>query len=56
MQQAQLEHPREVIDGDMSMTAFFEYLDGHPATTTLARALSDVVMLRTCGASSGRAA
>jgi hypothetical protein len=35
------------------MTAFFEYLDHHAATTDLAKALADVVMLRTSGARSG---
>jgi len=37
-------------DRSMSMTAFFEYLHDHKATTDLARALADVTMLRTTGA------
>lgn len=34
----------------MSMTAFFEYLHDHEATTDLAKALADAAMLRTIGA------
>jgi hypothetical protein len=34
----------------MSVTAFFGYLHEHDATTDLAKALGEVVMLRTCGA------
>jgi hypothetical protein len=32
------------------MTAFFEYLHDHDATTDLAKALADVAMLRAIGA------
>jgi hypothetical protein len=34
----------------MSVTAFFDYLHEHDATTALAQAIGQVVMLRTCGA------
>ena len=34
----------------LSMTAFFEYLQDHTASTDLAKALGEVVMLRTSGA------
>jgi hypothetical protein len=34
----------------MSVTAFFDYLHEHDATTNLSRALGEIVMLRTCGA------
>jgi hypothetical protein len=34
----------------MSVPAFFDYLHDHDATTDLAKALGEVVMLRTCGA------
>lgn len=34
----------------LSITAFFEYLQDHNATTDLAKALGEVVMLRTSGA------
>jgi hypothetical protein len=34
----------------MSVTAFFDYLGEHNATTGLAKALGEIVMLRTCGA------
>jgi hypothetical protein len=36
----------------MSVTAFFDYLHEHDATTEMAKALGEVVMLRTCGARS----
>jgi hypothetical protein len=38
------------MNRSMSMTTFFEYLHDHPATGDLAKALGEVVMLRTCGA------
>jgi len=38
----------------MSMTAFFEYLHDHQATTDLAKALADMAMLRTSGARANR--
>jgi hypothetical protein len=34
----------------MSVTAFFDFLGDHDATTGLAKALGEIVMLRTCGA------
>ena len=34
----------------MSMTAFFDYLHDHAATTGLAKALAEAAMLRTTGA------
>jgi hypothetical protein len=34
----------------MSMTAFFDYLHDHAATTDLAKALAEAAMLRTTGA------
>jgi len=37
----------------MSMTEFFEYLHDHQATTDLAKAFADIVMLRTTGAGPG---
>jgi hypothetical protein len=37
----------------MSMTAFFEYLHDHTTTTELAKALAEVVMLRTSGVQPG---
>ena len=40
----------------MSMTAFFEYLHDHAATTDLAKALADAAMLRTTGARPARVA
>ena len=46
----ELDHSGRTADRSMSMTAFFEYLDDHDATTELARALADVAMLRTIGA------
>jgi hypothetical protein len=38
------------VSSPMSVTAFFDYLHEHDATTGLAKALGEVVMLRTCGA------
>jgi hypothetical protein len=38
----------------MSMTAFFEYLHDHPATTELTKLLAPVVMFHTCGRNIGR--
>jgi hypothetical protein len=37
----------------MSVTAFFDYLHEHDATTALAQTLGQIVMLRTCGARGG---
>jgi hypothetical protein len=37
------------------MTTFFEYLHDHKGTTELAKAMADVVMLRTTGARTGSA-
>ena len=37
-------------DPSTSMTSFFEYLHDHKGTTELAKAMADVVMLRTTGA------
>jgi hypothetical protein len=34
----------------MSVPAFFDYLHEHNATTDLAKALGEVVMLQSCGA------
>ena len=56
MKQPRIDFARAGVDNPMSMTAFFEYLDEKPATSDLAKALSQIVMLRTCGARSGRAA
>jgi len=47
---AELERGGGTKDRSMSMTAFFEYLHDHQATTDLAKALADVAMLRTSGA------
>ena len=33
----------------MSVTGFFDYLHEHNATTDLAKALGEVVMLQSCG-------
>ena len=43
-------HSGPVNDRLLSMTAFFEYLHDHEATTDLAKALADAAMLRTIGA------
>jgi hypothetical protein len=56
MKQSRTNPTSAVVTGSGSMTAFFEYLDQKPASTELAKALSHIVMLRTCGAASGRAA
>jgi len=45
---------RPTADRSMSMTAFFEYLHDHQATTDLAKALADMAMLRTSGARANR--
>jgi hypothetical protein len=42
------------LDRRMSMTAFFEYLHDHPATTELTKLLAPVVMFHTCGRNIGR--
>ena len=49
-------HSGPVNDRLLSMTAFFEYLHDHAATTDLAKALAEVAMLRTTGARPARAA
>ena len=43
------------VDCRMSMTAFFEYLLDHPASTELSKLLAPVVMFHTCGKNFGRA-
>ena len=47
---SELNHPGRMELQSLSMPAFFEYLHDHAATTDLAKALADVVMLRTSGA------
>jgi hypothetical protein len=44
------DHSGRTTDRSMTMTAFFEYLHDHEATTELAKALADVAMHRTCSA------
>ncbi len=41
---------RPTVSDSMSVTAFFDYLHEHNATTDLAKALGEVVMLQSCGA------
>jgi hypothetical protein len=38
------------VSASMSVRAFFDYLHEHGATTDLAKALGEIVMLRSCGA------
>jgi hypothetical protein len=44
------ETSRAKTTSPMSVAAFFDYLHEHDATTDLAKALGETVMLRTCGA------
>src|SRR4051794_13373313 len=56
MKQERTSSPRARVENFVSMTAFFDYLEEQPATSELAKALGRIVMLRTCGVGSGRAA
>ena len=47
-----LNQPVRMEPESLSMTAFFEYMHDHAATTDLSKALADAVMLRTSGARS----